>query len=54
MGKGRNNWTEVVACRHSRGVEEAAGNHEREEIHAGSWELNQARLGPVGGPEFGP
>ena len=54
MGKGRNSWTRVVAGRHSRGVEEAAGNHEGEEIHVGSWELNQAKLGPAGGPEFGP
>ena len=54
MGMGRNNWTGAVASRHSRGVEEATGNHEGEKTHAGSWELNQARLGPVGGPEFGP
>ena len=52
MRKGRNSRTGAVAGRHSCGVEEVAGNHKGEEIHAGSWELNQARLGPVG--EFGP
>ena len=54
MGKGRNNWTGVVVVGIHVGFEEAAGNHEGEEIHAGSWELNQARLGPTDGPEFGP
>ena len=36
------------------GFKEVVGNHKGEEIHAGSRELNQAKLGHVGGPEFGP
>ena len=54
QGKGRNNWTGAIVVSIHVGFEEANGNHEGEEIHVGSWELNQAKLGPIGGQEFGP